>query len=173
MSDNFLFETDRLLLRKVTIDDVAEALKMSLDHKVLKYIPFEEEPTWESVKRLITENTLKDYEKHRFGRLAIILKSNMEYIGFTGLKFMEDWGEVDVGYRIKSEYWGLGLTTEATIPCMEWGLKKKGFNRIVAAALPNNKASVRIMEKLGMHFEKTFQDHDHEWVYYAKQNPNI
>jgi len=103
--------------------------------------------------------------------LAIIYKPDNRFIGFTGLKYLDDLDEVDVGYRLVREYWGRGLATEATRPTIDYGFEKLGLKRIIAAALPENVGSIRVMEKLGMHFEKKLIYDGHETVFYVIENP--
>lgn len=168
---DIIIETPRLYLRKVSLKDIPEIYRMSLQHEVMEHIPFEEAPTLEGLTELIKNTTLADFEKYGFGRLAIVPKDTGKYIGFTGLKYLEDLDEIDIGYRLNREYWDLGYATEASAPCMEWGFKKKGFPRIIATALAANKSSIHVMEKLGMQFEKKVMEYDLQWEQYVKWNP--
>ena len=166
-----MIETERTLLRRFTLDDVEDGYQMNRDPEVRKYIVGEGETTRENVRMLIKNNTLADYEKYGFGRLAIIHKQDNRFIGFTGLKYLDDLDEVDVGYRLIREYWGQGLATEATRPTIEYGFETLGLKRIVAMALPENKGSIRVMEKLGMKFEKIITIDGYEAVKYVIDNP--
>lgn len=65
------------------------------------------------MERRIVENVPGDNEKHGFGRLVVELKGENKFIGFTGLKYLEDMNEVDPGYRFMKEYWGKGIAAEA------------------------------------------------------------
>lgn len=149
-----MLETERTILRRFTLDDVDDAWQMNRNPEVSRYIPGEGSPDRDQVRRLIEENTLADYEKHGYGRLAIIYKPDNAFIGFTGLKYLEDMQEVDVGYRLRREYWGRGLATEATRPTIAWGFRTLGLERIIAMALKENEASINVMRKLGLTFWK-------------------
>jgi hypothetical protein len=63
--------------------------------------------------------------------------------------------DVEIGWRLRPEYWGQGLATEAAKAVMEYGFRRWGFPRLISVAQPKNRASIRIMEKLGMEFERT------------------
>ena len=164
-------ETPRLLLRPFTLDDIDASIELNSDPKVMQYIVGEGEPTRENVRSLIEDRTLLDYEKYGYGRHAIVHKADNRMIGFTGLKYLDDLKEVDVGYRLHSDYWRQGLAYEATQPTVDWGFNELGLKRIVAGALPGNAASIALMKKLGMHFEKTFLEEGHEMVMYAIEKP--
>lgn len=145
-----MIETERVVLRKFTLSDVDDAWAMNRNAEVRKYLIGEGEPSRDQVRRLIEQNTLRDYEKYGYGRLAIIHKADNRFIGFTGLKYLPDMDEVDVGYRLHRDYWGLGLATEATRPTVDFGFIELNLERIIAMAHPDNSASIRVMEKLGL-----------------------
>ena len=88
--------------------------------------------------------------RYGFGRWATVYKANNEVIGFAGLKYLPEFNEVDLGYRFLPEYWGMGLATEASIACLAWGFDTLKLTRIVGYTLPENLASIRVLEKMGM-----------------------
>ena len=86
--------------------------------------------------------------------MAVELKSERKFIGFTGLKFLEDMNEVDLGYRFMKEYWGRGIATESALASIKLGIEQLGLEKIIAMVLPENIASVRVLEKLNFNYEK-------------------
>ena len=62
---------------------------------------------------MLCKHPIADYRKHGFGRWGVVLKATGRLIGFAGLKYLDELREVDVGYRLLPEYWGMGLATEA------------------------------------------------------------
>ena len=163
-----MIETERIILRKFTLDDAEQAFKMSSDPAVMKYIIGERFESADQVREMIKKNVFGDYEKYGFGRLAITLKPSNKFIGFTGLKYNEDFKEVDIGYRLIKEYWGKGIATEASLSALNYGFEKLGLKRIVALAFEENIASIKVMEKLGMCFEKNMEVDGQEFVCYVK-----
>ena len=161
-----MIETERLILRRFTLDDVNAAWEMNRDPEVTKFILGEGPPSRERVRELIEKNTLADYEKYGYGRMAIVHKADNCFIGFTGLKYLDDMQEVDVGYRLIRKYWGRGLATEATRPTVDIGFNDLKLDRVIAMALPDNAASVRVMQKLGMTFWKEIEEDGHPVVVY-------
>ncbi len=167
---NLSFETERLLIRPFTMDDVEPSFVMNLDAEVSKYTGDGGVVSKEEIERRIKENVLGDYKKYGFGRLAVELKSEGKFIGFSGLKYLSDLNEVDLGYRLMKAYWGKGIATESAKACIDLGFKNVKLKKIIALVLPENKASINVLKKLQFKFDKTFED-DGEWTNLYKLLP--
>lgn len=144
-------ETPRLTHREFVADDASAFYLLNSDPDVTQ---FTGEPAHASVdesKRLILD--YPDFERVGYGRWACVLKETQRVIGFCGLKYLSDFDEVDIGYRFIPECWGKGLATEASSACLEFGFSVIGLPRIVAFVMPENAASIRVLEKIGMTFE--------------------
>ncbi len=167
MSDlNLFIETERLLIRPFNMDDIEPAYAMNLDAEVSKYTGDGGVVSRKEMERRITEDVLGDYKKHGFGRLAVELKGENKFIGFTGLKYLEDMNEVDLGYRFLKKYWGKGIATESARACVTFGFKELELSRIIAMVLPKNLASIRVLEKLNFEYEKdTIEDNQLARIY--------
>jgi RimJ/RimL family protein N-acetyltransferase len=144
-----ILETARLRLRPHTLDDVDASHRMNLDAEVSRFTHDGGVVDRSEVERRIRENVLGDYARYGFGRLVVERKDTGAFIGFCGLKWLEDLGEVDLGYRLMRAHWGQGYATEASRACVEWGFLELGLERIIALVLPENMASIRVLEKLG------------------------
>jgi [ribosomal protein S5]-alanine N-acetyltransferase len=92
------------------------------------------------------------YIKYGVGRWIVVRKSDLKILGWCGLKFHPDEGVYDIGYRFFREHWNQGYATESAHACLEFGWKKPGIKRIVGHAMLENKASIRVFEKLGMQY---------------------
>jgi [ribosomal protein S5]-alanine N-acetyltransferase len=147
-----ILETDRLQLREFDEGDAEPFYLMVSDPAVIRYTgdPLCGARSVEQALEVLRSRTLADYRKHGFGRWACVLKASGEVIGFAGLKYLADLQEVDLGYRLLPAYWGQGLATEACRPILEYGLTRLGLERIMALVHPENVASVRVLEKLGL-----------------------
>ena len=159
-------ETPRLLLRPFTLDDVDPAYQMNLDPEVNRYTGDGGIVSKAEIERRIREDVLGDYQKYGYGRFAVELKSTKQFIGFCGLKYLDDLNEVDLGYRFMQAYWGQGFATEVGRACLDFGFKDLNLERIIAWVLPENVGSVRVLEKLIFTFEKAFfedQLHVHQY----------
>jgi RimJ/RimL family protein N-acetyltransferase len=155
MSNSDLFiETKRLLIRPFKMEDIAPSYIMNLDADVSRYTGDGGVVSKKEMERRIIENVFGDYEKYGFGRLAVELKGENNFIGFTGLKYLPDMDEVDLGYRFMKEYWGQGIATESAKACVQLGFNKLGLKKIIAMVLPENTGSIRVLQKLNFKFEK-------------------
>ena len=151
-------ETTRLLLRRFTLNDIDAAYQMNLDTEVSKYTGDGGVVSRAEIQKRITEDVLGDYHKYGYGRLAVELKATQKFIGFAGLKYLDDLNEVDLGYRFMTPYWGKGYATEAGKACVHFGFKNLGLKKIVGFVLPENLGSIRVLEKLGFLFDKEVEE---------------
>lgn len=154
-----ILETPRLLLRPFTIDDVEPSYQINLDKAMTRYTNDGGVKSLEEMEETIRVNVLGDYAQHGYGRFAVVDKATGKFIGFSGLKYLSDHDEVDIGYRLAVPYWGKGLATESAKAVLEFGFNALKLQRIVGFVLPENKASIRIMEKLNFRFEKEIEDY--------------
>jgi ribosomal-protein-alanine N-acetyltransferase len=161
-----ILETKRLLLREFVLDDLPEFFGLVSDPDVTRYTG-DGCKTLEEARQGLIERPLRDYRVHGFGRRAVVFRPTGKVIGFAGLKYLDDSGEVDLGYRFFKEFWGQGLATEASRAVLDYGITVLTLQRIVATADIANKASLRVLERIGMRFEKTTMDGQFEVARYA------
>lgn len=150
-------------MRRFTLDDLDELAALRSDPEVMRYIG-------EQSRKKVEERLqyyISHYDSHRLGMWAVIHKATGKLIGWAGLIFLDGTPEVEVGYGVAKDYWGQGLMTEAARACLRYGFERTALERIVAIAMPENVASWRIMEKLGMRYEKNAFHYGHDVVYYA------
>jgi ribosomal-protein-alanine N-acetyltransferase len=150
-----ILETDRLLLREYVEDDAEAFFKLNSDPEVLRFVPDKALLNVEQARQTLVDHPIADYRKYGFGRGACILKSTGEQIGFAGLKYLEELGEVDVAFRLMRTHWGLGLATEAAIASVRFGFADLGLKQIIGLVMPENIASVRVLEKTGLRYAET------------------
>ncbi len=151
--EKILIETERLLLREITLDDKEELFKLHSNPEVQKYTG---EPVVESIEEIekAIKTRISNYEKYGFGRWATFLKNDMQFVGWAGLAYLPEFDEIDLGYRFLPQYWGKGIATEASHAILAYGFDELKLRRIIAIAMKENKASIKVMEKVGMQFEK-------------------
>lgn len=151
-------ETDRLILRPFTLNDIMPTYQMESDARVNEFTHDGGIKPLEVIEKLIHTLINVDYKLQGFGRFAIEWKESNEFIGFCGLKYLEDLDEIDLGYRLKVKYWERGLATEACKASLEFGFDVLKLKRIIALIVPENKKSLRVLQKLDFQFEKDFQE---------------
>ena len=163
-------ETNRLLLRHFTPNDVDDLYQIYSNPELFKYmlneISTEKLLLWKQTRAII-HSLMNNWQKHHFGVWAVVDKKHQKLIGHCGFKFLENTAEVQIGYLLNKSYWGRGLATEAASAALNYGFKIANLERIVAIAKPENIASCRVMEKLGMKYEKDAYYYNNHVVYYS------
>lgn len=157
-------ETDRLHLRRFTIDDLDELALIFSDPLVLKYLSPNRAATREETKTALL-SMMKHWQRHGYGRWAVVSQATNKLIGYGGLRCFD--GTPELVYLLSRDYWGCGLATEIARGCLEYGFIRRRFERIVALTRPDNLASRRVMEKLGMSFERAAKFFDIDAVLYS------
>ena len=148
---NVILETERLLLRTFTMDDVQLIYELNQDPEVIKY-------TLDPIKDLnhaseILEKTiLPQYVLYNHGRWAVHTKHNLGFIGWCGLKARPERNEIDLGYRFIKSSWGKGYATEAAFASLNYGFNTLQLPRIVGRAMPQNVGSIKVLEKCEMKY---------------------
>ncbi len=168
--------TPRLLLRAMTPDDAEAFFRFNSHPEVMRYTG---EPPMASIDaaREAIEH-YPDWDDPGYGRWGCVLRSEGSTaapIGFCGLKYLPETGEVDIGYRLLPEYWGQGLATEAARATLDYGFSTLRLSEIVAMVLPANASSIRVLEKLGMvrADDITYEGQTvQRWVITAPQTPS-
>ena len=150
-----ILETDRLLLREFVEDDAESFFKLNTDPEVMRFVPDKPLLNVEQARQTLIDHPIADYRRYGFGRGACILKSTGEQIGFAGLKYLDELGEVDVAYRLLPAHWGQGLATEVALASVRYGFAALGLKRITGLVMPKNIASVRVLEKTGLRYSGT------------------
>jgi len=150
-----VLETKRLILRRLTIDDLEALFALYRDPEVRKYFP-EGTLTYEETKEELEWIINVYYGQYGFGLWATIYKETGELIGRCGLLpwTIEQRPEVEVAYLLAKEYWGQGLGTEAAQAILDYGFEQLQLARLICLIDPENQASVKVARKIGMTLEK-------------------
>ena len=148
-------ESDRLLIRPFKIGDEQAILELNSNSLVQKYTGDTLLTTKEQAEDVLHNIILKDYEIYGYGRFAVIYKPEQKFIGFTGIKYLpEANGESDLGYRFLPEYWGKGIATESSKMALDFGFNGLQLKKILGFTELKNKASTRVLEKVGFKINK-------------------
>lgn len=161
-------ETPRLLLRKFLEEDAEFFFELNDDIEVIRYTNDEPFKNIEEARVLITQ--YDQYQKYNLGHFSVQLKETNKLLGWCGLKYHPENGETDLGYRFKKIYWNKGYATEASAACLEYGFNKLKLPFIIATAMKENTASIKVLQKLGMQYWKDVIDHDSACVVYKLDN---
>jgi ribosomal-protein-alanine N-acetyltransferase len=108
----------------------------------------------------IIKNIRAQYEKNGIGRWAIEDKSTKAFVGWTGFKQEEklrpEFTYMDLGYRLREQFWGRGIATETALACMNYGFETLHFREINACADIDHIASNKILKKIGLNYIEDF-----------------
>lgn len=167
-----IVETNRLVLRELTPADDRNLFGLNQDPEVIKYTG---DPAFQNIHeaRSFLEN-YDQYKKYGFGRWAVIAKGNSEFLGWCGLKYDPSIDETDIGFRLCKRYWHQGFATESAKACLNYGFDRLAMETIVGRAMKENTASVNVLEKLGMQFDREFDFYrGHSGVVYKMEKKNF
>ena len=164
-------ETERTYLRNLTTKDAKDFFNLNLDQEVLRYTGDKPFKTVQKAKNFLEQ--YDQYERYGVGRLAVIEKKSNKFIGWCGLKFSPDLNEYDIGFRFLKNFWNQGYATETAKRCLEFGFKVLMLDEIVGRAMTENKASIKVLEKIGMTFKKNFDFDGKEGVVYQTSRINF
>lgn len=161
-----MIETQRLILRSFTSDDLDELALIGSDPEVMRFIgdgkPQSREQTAARLNSIIEHRN-----RHGFGVFAVVDKASGALMGYCGLQFLDNTPEIEVGYRLAKRFWGMGFASEAATASLRYGFEELGLDRIVAVVQPENFASQRVLEKIGLTFVKDARYYNTDVRYYA------
>ena len=156
--------TERTIMRMLSKEDAIDFFNLNLDKEVLKYtgdLPFE------NIQASIDFLTnYEQYQKYGVGRLAVIEKTTLKFIGWCGLKYSEEKDEYDIGFRFYKKYWNKGFATETAKKCLDFGFDKLNIDKIVGRAMKENIGSIKVLKKIGMEFKENFDFEGQEGIIY-------
>lgn len=148
-----VLETDRLVLRRLALEDAEFILELLNDPSWLRFIGDKGVRTLEDARNYIRTGPVDSYQRLGFGLYLTELKGSATPIGICGLRKRESLSDVDIGFAFLPQFRGKGYAYEAASAVMAFGKSVLGLRRIVAVTTPDNHRSVKVLEKLGLRFE--------------------
>ena len=149
-----VIETKRLVLRRLSPDDAEFIVELLNQPSFLRYIGDKEVRNNTDAVRYIQNGPVASYEQLGFGLYLVELKDTGVPIGMCGLLKRDSLPDVDVGFAFLPSYWSQGYAFESAAAVMTYGREALGLRRIVAITSIDNDASIRLLEKLGLRFER-------------------
>lgn len=144
-------QTARLNLRPFAESDAEPLYHILSEECVLRYFPNPQPPARDRVARLVAHQ-IRHWEEHGFGWWAVELQAEPGLIGWNGLQYLPETGEIEIGYLLGRAHWGRGLATEGAQAGLRFGFTTLGLQTIIAVVHPENTASQGVIQKLGMAF---------------------
>ncbi len=159
-----MLETERLIMRPLSESDVNDIFAMRSDEEIMRFI---REPQGRSESFDWIKLVSARWQKDKLGFCAVIEKDTDKFLGWCGIWRLKETGEIEIGYAIDKAHWGKGFATEAAERFMQYAFEELNAGKLVAVARPENNASRRVMEKLGMNFVKIATFYEQSLVQYA------
>jgi ribosomal-protein-alanine N-acetyltransferase len=172
VSEANVIETERLTLRRLTMDDLDALAAIYVDADVRKYFP-EGILTYEQTKEELEWIINVYYGQYGFGLWATLLKETNEFIGRSGLLpwTIDGRQEVEVAYLLAKAHWGRGLGTEAARAIVSYGFGELRLPRLICLIDPANEASAKVAIKIGMSLEREADIDSEPTLVYSAMRP--
>lgn len=159
-----MFETERLLLRKMSRFDADAIFAMRSSPNIMRFIR-------EPQIRRETDNWIKlvssRWQNEKIGFCAVLEKKSNEFAGWCGLWRLTETGEIEIGYAIAKKFWRKGYATESAARILQYGFDELKFNKIAAVTHPENSGARRVMEKIGMSFDCIGKFYERDLAHYS------
>ena len=149
-----VIETQRLILRKFTVDDAAFMLKLLNTPSWLRFIGDRNVRTIEEAEQYLLNGNIRSYQEYGFGFYVVVLKETQESIGICGIVKREGLEDVDIGFAFFQQFMGKGYGYESASSVLNYTLNDLKIKRIVAIVDPQNVVSIALIKKIGMQFKK-------------------
>ncbi|HKV35018.1 MAG TPA: GNAT family N-acetyltransferase [Pyrinomonadaceae bacterium] len=153
-----VLETERLLLRPSTTDDAPFVLTLLNEPSFLRFIGDKKVRNLDDARQYLLNGPIASYERHGFGLLLVELKDSKTPAGMCGLLKREELPDPDIGFAFIPDYWGKGFAFEAATAVMNDARERLKLNRILALVDPANDASIKLLERLGLSFQRIKDD---------------
>lgn len=153
-------ETQRLILREFHRVDFRQLAPILANPQVMKFSPTGVLSVPQTQEKI--DSFISSYAKYGFGKWAIIFKQSNELIGYCGIavETIDNRDEKEIGYRLAPKFWGKELATEAADAALQYGFNQLRLPYILGIVERANTASVRVLQKLGMKYERETVFHE-------------
>ena len=150
----FTLETERLTLREVSTDDADFILRLLNEPSFLRFIGDKGVRNLQDARQYILNGPIASYNQNGFGLYLVVLKSMNTSIGMCGLIKRETLADVDIGFAFLPEFWNKGYALESATAVFSYGENVLKLPRIVAITNKDNVTSGKLLERLGLHFDR-------------------
>jgi len=163
-------ETERLLLRPFTTDDAPFALTLLNEPSFLRFIGDKKVRNLDDARQYLLNGPIASYNAHGFGLLLVELNDSQTPIGMCGLLKRDELPDPDIGFAFIPDYWRQGFGFEAATAVTNDARERLKLPRILAIVSPDNEASIKLLERLGLSYERTRDDVKVFSINYAPPN---
>ena len=155
-----ILETDRLILRDLQESDLPALIAMNQDSDVMQYFP---KPYSQAESLRLYQGIQDEVKAYGYSLWAVEEKTSQEFIGLVGLhhsdlRIFAGKEAVEIGWRLRKEFWNRGYATEAAQACLDFAFQQAGLSEVYSFTSLLNLPSQKVMQKLGMKFVKEFDN---------------
>lgn len=154
---SFVLETGRLILRRLAEDDAEFMLGLLNEPSFHQFIGDRGVRTVEEARAYIRNGAMASYASYGFGLWLVIRKEDRVPIGICGLLKRDTLPDADIGFAFRPAFWLKGYAVEAGLAVIAHGQAAFGLRRLVAITQADNEGSIRVLEKLGLRFERPIE----------------
>lgn len=144
-------ETARLLLRPWILEDGEAWFNILQEPDILRYFPNPDPPARVKAEAYINHH-LTHWMQYGYGHWAIVTPEDGQVVGWNGLEYLTELGEVEVAYLLSKRVWGRGYASEAAGAAIRFGFETAGLGVIIGLVHPDNIASICVLENCGLLF---------------------
>jgi ribosomal-protein-alanine N-acetyltransferase len=149
-----IIETSRLRIRELSVEDAEFVFRLVNEPAFIANIGDKGVRTLEDARSFISEGPWRFQEKRGYGQFLVEHKEDGDPVGICGLLFRDSLNLTDVGFAILAKHRGRGFALEAAKAVMKYGFSELRAEEIVGLTSAENTASIRVLEKLGMKFDR-------------------
>ena len=150
-------ETERLILRRLNVDDAAFILTLLNEPSFLRYIGDKKVRDLDGARQYILNGPVASYDRNGFGLCLVELKESHTPIGICGLLKRDELPDPDIGFALLPDFWNKGFAFEAANAVLQDGRERLSIEHILAITSLDNEASINLLERLGFKFEKVIK----------------
>jgi RimJ/RimL family protein N-acetyltransferase len=158
-----VIETERLLLRRMTVDDLDELVAIHADPDIMRVFgrfALDRARSW-------LGEVDQNWRDHRYGRVAVTDRATGRLLGRTGLAYLDEVGETELGWTLRRDAWGCGYATEAARACADWAFQDFEIPYLTSLIERGNQRSIRVANRLAMAPLREQVSYDRPTIVYA------
>jgi RimJ/RimL family protein N-acetyltransferase len=149
-----ILQTERLNLRRLSLDDAEFIVELLNDPSFLRFVGDKGVRTTDDARQYILTGPMSSYERHGFGLWLVELKGSKTPLGICGFLKRDMLSDVDIGFAVLPQHRGQGYAFESAVAVMDYGKNVLGLKRVVAITNDDNAGSIRLLEKIGLSFDR-------------------
>ncbi|AQG78821.1 GNAT family N-acetyltransferase [Spirosoma montaniterrae] len=172
MSQTCILQTDRLTIRQLTTDDTAFIIELVNSPGWLQFIGDRHIHTPEQARYYLENGPIVSYAQRGYGLYGVGIKPGSTLIGMCGLIKRDTLPQPDIGFAFLPDYIGKGFAFEAARAVRTYAHEQLGLSVLYAIVLPQNKSSIRLLERIGLAYIEPFQQGDTELLLYGSEQKN-